>query len=79
MYNLSIALEYNAQRIPNRLAIISEEKKISYKELNLLSNKVANLILDLGINPGDSITYLFKFFSFVCGNMLWKNYSLSIL
>ena len=55
MYNLSIALEDNAQRIPNRLAIISEEKKISYKELNLLSNKVANLILDLGINPGDSI------------------------
>jgi len=55
MYNLSIALEDNAQRIPNRLAIISEEKKTSYKELNLLSNKVANLILDLGINPGDSI------------------------
>ena len=55
MYNLSIAIEDNAQRIPNRLAIISEEKKISYKELNLLSNKVANLILDLGINPGDSI------------------------
>ena len=55
MYNLSIALEDNAQRIPNRLAIISEEKKITYKELNLLSNKVANLILDLGINPGDSI------------------------
>ena len=55
MYNLSIALEDNAQRIPNRLAIISEEKKISYKELNLLSNRVANLILDLGINPGDSI------------------------
>ena len=55
MINLSIALEDNAFKIPNNTAIISEGKKFSYKELNQLSNKVANIILDLGIKPGDSI------------------------
>ena len=55
MINLSIALEDNAFKIPNNTAIISEGKKFSYKELNQLSNKVANIILDLGIKSGDSI------------------------
>ena len=55
MINLSIALEDNAFKIPNSTAIISEGKKFSYKELNQLSNKVANIIIDLGIKPGDSI------------------------
>ena len=55
MINLSIALEDNAFKIPNNTAIIAEGKKFSYKELNQLSNKVANIILDLGIKSGDSI------------------------
>ena len=55
MINLSIALEDNSFKIPNNTAIISEGKKFSYKELNQLSNKVANVIIDLGIKPGDSI------------------------
>ena len=55
MKNLSIALEDNAQKIPSHTAIISGEKKISFKELDQLSNKVANLILGLGVKLGDSI------------------------
>ena len=55
MKNLSIVLEDNAQKIPSHTAIISGEKKISFKELDQLSNKVANLILGLGVKPGDSI------------------------
>ena len=55
MKNLSIALETNAHRIPDNIAIISGDKRFSYKEINNLSNKVSNLILDLGIKPGQSI------------------------
>ena len=55
MKNLSIALEANAHRIPDNTAIISGDKRFSYKEINNLSNKVANLILDLGVKPGNSI------------------------
>tara|TARA_S200000501_G_scaffold366465_1_gene401227 strand:+ start:6437 stop:7996 length:1560 start_codon:yes stop_codon:yes gene_type:complete len=55
MFNLSIALEDKAHRIPNQTAIIFEDENISYNQFNELSNKVANLILDLGIKRGDSI------------------------
>ena len=55
MFNLSIALEDKAHKIPNQTAIFFEDQNISYNEFNQLSNKVANLILDLGIKPGDSI------------------------
>ena len=55
MKNLSIALETNAHKIPDNTAIISGDKRFSYKEINNLSNKVANLILDLGVKPGQSI------------------------
>ena len=55
MLNLSIALEEKSSKTPNQIAIISKDKKISFGQLNQFSNKVANMILSLGIKPGQSI------------------------
>ena len=42
MLNLSATLEYSAKIYPENIAIYFADKNISYKELNLMANKIAN-------------------------------------
>jgi len=55
MYNLSIVLENSARRYPNDEAIIFGNTRITYAELNALSNQVASGLSGLGLRPGDKV------------------------
>src|SRR5260370_39864573 len=55
MLNLSILLEDSAREVPERTAIVFEETKLSYAELNAASNQVANVLSLAGIQKGDTI------------------------
>ena len=43
---------------PNRNAIIYNDKRISFNELNINSNKLANFFLKSNVNPGDRVAIL---------------------
>ncbi|HEY6286306.1 MAG TPA: long-chain fatty acid--CoA ligase [Ktedonobacteraceae bacterium] len=55
MLNLSILLEDSAREVPERTAIVFEETKLSYAELNAASNQVANVLSLAGIQKGDTV------------------------
>ena len=44
MLNLAILLEDSAREVPERTAIVFEETKLSYAELNAAANQVANVL-----------------------------------
>lgn len=48
----------NANRVPEKAAIIFRGKKITYRELNDRANRFANALTDLGIKKGDRIGIL---------------------
>ncbi len=50
-----VAIEY-----PNNIAIEFEDKKLSYKELDDISNQIANYLLSIGVKKGQTIAILFK-------------------
>jgi long-chain acyl-CoA synthetase len=56
--NFAALLEESARRYPAKAAIISEDQKLSYAELNRLANKVANALQGLGVTPGDKVALM---------------------
>ena len=48
-------LEYNAEHYSNRPALLYEDIKYTYKELNEWTNRYANFFLSLGLKKGDII------------------------
>ena len=55
-YNLGLLFYSIAAEVPDSSAILfSEYEKVSYRELNCLSNQVARYLLDLKINKNDVI------------------------
>ncbi len=55
MLNLAIVLMENAQRIPDRTAVICDDRRVSYGELEELSNRLANALVKLGLHPGQKM------------------------
>ncbi len=55
MLNLAATLEYSAKIYPDNIAIYFADKKITYKELNIMANKIARGLKESGITPGDRI------------------------
>jgi len=55
MLNLSMLLEDSARRYPDRDALIHDEQRFTYAQLNAVSNQVANLLVSRGIRPGDKV------------------------
>lgn len=53
--NLAENLERSAFYFPDHPAVIYEERKFSYYELNQYANRVATGLIKLGILPGDHI------------------------
>ncbi|MBW4427786.1 MAG: amino acid adenylation domain-containing protein [Nostoc desertorum CM1-VF14] len=41
-----------AQRTPDAVAILEEDRQLTYKQLDLLSNQIANYLRDQGVKPG---------------------------
>ena len=55
MLNLAILLDDSAREVPERTAIIYENTRLSYAELNAAVNQVANGLVQAGIQPGDTV------------------------
>ena len=53
--NLAVLLEENAARFPERTALIYEDKTANYGELNTLANRMANVLRQLGVHPGQNV------------------------
>lgn len=48
-------LEIHARDIPDKIAIIYHDTKISYRKLNQTVNKLANALVEMGINKGNRV------------------------
>lgn len=64
MLNLAVLLEDSARTHPSRSAIVAEEMRLSYREVDDLANRVANLLVEHGVNAGDRI-------ALSCPNVPW--------
>jgi long-chain acyl-CoA synthetase len=58
MLNLSILLEASAQDYPGNVAIIFNDKRITYAELNAAANMFANGLTKLGVKKGDKVALM---------------------
>lgn len=52
---ISHLLTRNALYRPNHLAVVFEDHRLTYRELNRQVNRLANALLELGIGKGDKI------------------------
>nr|UXB94752.1 non ribosomal peptide synthetase [Pseudomonas syringae] len=50
--------EAQAQRTPEATAVAHDTTSLSYRELNLQANRLAAKLLELGVQPGDSVALL---------------------
>ncbi len=57
--NVKLMLEAAAEKFAARTAFIQGERHISYAELDATINKVANGLIQLGVNKGDRVAMLF--------------------
>jgi len=48
----------NARSYPNKTAVILEDTRCTFEELNNRANKLANALIDMGINKGDRVAVL---------------------
>ncbi len=48
----------NARKYPDREALVTEERRYTYGELNAAVNKLANRFLDLGLEKGDKVAIM---------------------
>ncbi|MBW1788385.1 MAG: AMP-binding protein [Deltaproteobacteria bacterium] len=53
-----VGIANHARLIPDRTAIIMDDFRITYGELHIMTNAVANGLLNLGVKPGDRIAVL---------------------
>lgn len=53
--NMASIIEDHARKRPDRTAIIFNEMRFSYGQLNAMANMVANGLVNLGIKPGDHV------------------------
>lgn len=55
MYNLSIVLEDSARTRPDHPALVLGPLSLTYAQVDAAANQVANLLVSLGIEPGDRV------------------------
>ena len=53
-------LEKQAIERPNKPAILFKEEKVTFSDLNTMSNRLANRLLNVGIKKGDRVVLLFQ-------------------
>ncbi|MYW20948.1 AMP-binding protein [Streptomyces sp. SID2955] len=64
MLNLSVLLEDSARAYPNRDAVVLGPTRLTYAQIDAAANRVANLLVDRGIWPGDKV-------ALSCPNVPW--------
>lgn len=58
MLNLAVLLEQSARRNPAKVAVVFDDVKLRYAELNGAANTIANGLRALGIEQGDKVALL---------------------
>jgi long-chain acyl-CoA synthetase len=58
MLNLAMLLEQSARRDPGRVALILDDIKLRYAEVNGAANKIAGGLVKLGVKPGDKVAIM---------------------
>src|SRR5262245_15396413 len=53
--NLASIVEHHAKLAPHKEAVVWNDVRITYGELNDLSNRVAHALVEMGIRPGDKV------------------------
>jgi len=56
--NLKLMLEKTAREVPHETAVVLGSRKVSYRELDETSNRIANALIRLGIEKGDHVAIL---------------------
>lgn len=51
-------LETSALLLPEKIACVHEEERVSYREINLMANRLARFLLEQGVSRGDRIVIL---------------------
>jgi acyl-CoA synthetase (AMP-forming)/AMP-acid ligase II len=60
-------LENSAKRFPDKIALIHDDERYTYAQINAAANQVAGYLLDQGIAPGDRVVMVLKnSFEYVC-------------
>ncbi|MBA2715922.1 MAG: long-chain fatty acid--CoA ligase [Propionibacteriales bacterium] len=55
MFNLAVMLEDSARKVPDRDAVVFGNQRLTYAHVNGLANRVASLLVDRGVQPGDKV------------------------
>ena len=58
MLNLAMLLEISARRDPGKVAVIFDDMKLRYAEVNGAANKIANGLVGMGVRPGDKVALM---------------------
>ena len=53
--NLASIIEHHARMTPKKEAVIFGDTRINYATLNAFSNRIANALTEMGIEPGDKV------------------------
>jgi acyl-CoA synthetase (AMP-forming)/AMP-acid ligase II len=53
--NISRVITRHAKYRPEHLAVVFEDQRLTYAEFNSNVNRLANLLLDMGIKKGDKV------------------------
>ncbi len=48
-------LEQSADRLPEKVALICDGQRLTYREVDALADRVAHALIDLGVNRGDRV------------------------
>jgi long-chain acyl-CoA synthetase len=55
MFNLAVMLEDSARTVPDRVAVVCGQTRMTYGEVDAAANRVANLLTARGIGQGDKV------------------------
>jgi long-chain acyl-CoA synthetase len=58
MLNLATLLDMSTRRSPGKIAVILDDMKLRYAEINGAANKIANSLVGMGIRQGDKVAIL---------------------
>src|SRR5437899_12601584 len=54
-FNLADLFESIVDAVPDRLALVCGERRLTYAELDARANRLARTLLALGVRPGDHV------------------------
>jgi len=53
-------LENSAGKLPDKVALIHEDTRATYQQINQLSNQLSASLIDMGIKQGDRVVFIFE-------------------